>query len=194
MPSLMARSPASTNNGCSQFNPLLFHRGEPTFCAFDLLTLNGRDLRSQPLIERKRRLRDILPECPQLFFVDCVQEQGERLFELVCARDLEGIVAKHRSSQYTVENGNPAWIKIRNRGYSQMIGRDELFERRYEAIGAPEIGWNACEGSPPMRIEALPKGTATHSRPTYSPSSVGDCCKALCSKSQRFSSLPVLRF
>jgi ATP-dependent DNA ligase len=96
------------------------------------------------LIDRKRRLRDILPECPQLLFVDYVQERGDRLFELVCARDIEGIVAKHRLSRYTVENGNPAWIKIRNRGYSQMIGRDELFERRYEAKGAPEIGWNAC--------------------------------------------------
>jgi bifunctional non-homologous end joining protein LigD len=131
-------------NGCSEFNHLLFRRGEPTFCAFDLLALNGRDLREEPLIERKRRLRDLLPECRQLLFVDYVQEHGDKLFELVCARDLEGIVAKHRLSRYTVENGNPAWIKIRNRSYSQMIGRDELFERRYDAKGAPEIGWNAC--------------------------------------------------
>ena len=53
-------------NGCSHFNHLLFRRGEPTFCAFDLLSLNGRDLRDRPLIERKCWLRDILPECPQL--------------------------------------------------------------------------------------------------------------------------------
>jgi bifunctional non-homologous end joining protein LigD len=76
--------------GCSQLYHLLFRRGEPMFCAFDLLALNGRDLRSQPLIERKRRLRDMLPECPQLLFVDYVQEHGEELFKLVCARDLEG--------------------------------------------------------------------------------------------------------
>ena len=86
----------------------------------------------------------MLPECLQVLFVDYVQEHGDRLFELVCERALEGIVAKHRLSRYTAENGNPAWIKIRNRGYSQMIGRDELFERPYEANGAPEIGWNAC--------------------------------------------------
>jgi hypothetical protein len=42
------------------------------------------------------------------------------------------------------KNGNLPWIKIRNRRYSQMIGRDELFERRYEQKGAPEIGWSAC--------------------------------------------------
>jgi len=76
--------------------------------------------------------------------VDHVEERGEELFDLVCKRDLEGIVAKHRQSRYLVAEGNPPWIKIRNRNYSQMIGRDDLFERRYEAKGAPEIGWNAC--------------------------------------------------
>ena len=54
------------------------------------------------------------------------------MFELACERDLEGIVAKHRVSKYLVENGNPGWVKIKNRNYSQLIGRDELFERRYE--------------------------------------------------------------
>jgi ATP-dependent DNA ligase len=67
------------------------------------------------------------------------------LFEAICERDLEGIVAKHRHSRYKTEDGNPAWIKIRNRSYSQMIGRDELFERKYESEGAPEIGWHVCD-------------------------------------------------
>ncbi len=67
------------------------------------------------------------------------------LFELVCERDLEGMVAKHRLSRYAVAHHNPAWVKIRNRRYSQMIGRDDLFERRYEEKGAPEIGWGVCD-------------------------------------------------
>ena len=127
-------------DGCSQLDHLLFRRGEPTFCAFDLLSLNGRDLRDQPLIERKRRLRDTLPECPQLLFVDHVEERGEELFDLICERDLEGIVAKHRLSRDAVDDGNPAWVKIKNRRYSQMAGRHELFERHYEAKRAPETG------------------------------------------------------
>jgi ATP-dependent DNA ligase len=88
-----------------------------------------------------------LPSAKQgdhLFYVDHVEGQGERLFELVCKRDLEGIVAKHGRSHYTIAEGNPYWIKIRNRNYSQMAGRDELFERKYEAEGAPEIGWDVC--------------------------------------------------
>lgn len=76
--------------------------------------------------------------------VDHVEGEGERLFEVVCERDLEGIVAKHRLSRYTTENHNPAWVKIKNRRYSQIIGRDELFARRYEEKGAPEIGWDVC--------------------------------------------------
>jgi len=67
------------------------------------------------------------------------------MFQLACERDLEGVVAKHRQSRYSTEDHNPGWVKIKNRSYSQVIGRDELFERRYEAQGAPEIGWDTCD-------------------------------------------------
>jgi len=133
------------DDGCSQFNQLLFRRGTPRFCAFDLLHLNGKDMRGLPLTERKRVLRKVVPNRSAfLAYVDHLEGEGEHLFKLVCERDLEGIVAKHRLSRYAVEDGNPGWVKIRNRRYSQMIGRDELFEKRYEAAGAPEIGWDVC--------------------------------------------------
>jgi bifunctional non-homologous end joining protein LigD len=41
------------DQGKTQFRDLLFHRGEPRFIAFDLLWLDGEDLRYQPLIARK---------------------------------------------------------------------------------------------------------------------------------------------
>jgi ATP dependent DNA ligase-like protein len=113
------------DQGCSQFNQLqlLFRRGTPRFCASDLLYLDGKDLRDAPLIERKRVLRKVVPaHSPFLLHVDHVEGEGERLFELVCKRDLEGVVAKHRQSRYTVEDHNPAWVKIKNRKYSQLIG------------------------------------------------------------------------
>ena len=133
-------------NGYSQFNELLFRRGTPQFCAFDLLWLNGRDLRDLPLIERKHSLRRLIPPgCESVLYVDHIEGEGESLFELVCERDLEGIVAKHRLSRYTTENHNPAWVKIKNRRYSQTIRRDKLFAKRYEGAGAPEIGWGICD-------------------------------------------------
>jgi len=91
-------------------------------------------------------------ESAYLAYVDHVEGEGERLFNLACERDLEGIVAKHRQSRYVVQNGNPAWVKIRNRGYSQVIGRDELFERKWEAAGAPEIGWDVCARAAAMGL------------------------------------------
>jgi bifunctional non-homologous end joining protein LigD len=43
------------------FDDLLFRRGVPAFVAFDLLALNGRDLRALTLVQRKARLRPIVP-------------------------------------------------------------------------------------------------------------------------------------
>ena len=41
-------------------------------------------------------------------------------------RDREGIVAKHGQSRYTEQARNPAWIKIKNRYYSQIVGRARI--------------------------------------------------------------------
>jgi len=47
-------------NGYPRFNDLLFHRLEPCFVAFDILSLNGKDLRWNALVERKAELRRLL--------------------------------------------------------------------------------------------------------------------------------------
>lgn len=57
----MVRSFASTAHGRPQFRDLLFRRGEPRFYAFDALWIEGDDLRYLPLIERKARLRFVVP-------------------------------------------------------------------------------------------------------------------------------------
>jgi ATP-dependent DNA ligase len=43
--------------------------------------------------------------------------------------DLEGIVAKYSFGNYVTEHERTTWFKIRNRNYSQMAGREKLFER-----------------------------------------------------------------
>jgi len=48
--------------GRPQFYELLRRRGEPVFYAFDVLWIDGKDLRSRPFVERKRILRSIIPE------------------------------------------------------------------------------------------------------------------------------------
>ena len=63
--------------GRSKFYPLLFRRDWPYFYAFDLLAVDGEDLRDRPLLERKRRLRAIMPRIPsRLLYVDHVRGRG----------------------------------------------------------------------------------------------------------------------
>src|SRR5262249_62242098 len=82
-------------DGRSLFHHLLFRRDWPYFMAFDVLQIDGEDLRSHPLIERKRRLRAIMPRVDsRILYLPHVERCGVDLFRRVCEHDLEGIVAK----------------------------------------------------------------------------------------------------
>ena len=74
---------------------LLFRRAWPDFLAFDVLSIDGEDVRALPLVQRKRRLARIMPPVElRLMLLDAIPAGGERLFALARKRDLEGIVAK----------------------------------------------------------------------------------------------------
>src|SRR5437660_4888985 len=132
--------------GRPQFKNLLFRRGNPPcFFAFDLLTCDGMDLRTERLIDRKQELRRLLTrasDCP-MKYTEYIDGSGMALFQRVCDLDLEGIVAKHKSGPYIVERENSTWFKIRNRAYSQMQRREELFQRERHREPAP--GWHSCD-------------------------------------------------
>jgi len=134
--------------GRPQFNDLLFHRGEPCFFAFDLLMSDGRDLRSERLTGRKHELRRLLSKTPasvssRMVYVDHVEHHGTALFQRVCEMDLERIVAKHSDGPYITERERTTWVKIKNRSYSQSVGREKLFDR--ERHREPVPGWHCCE-------------------------------------------------
>ena len=132
--------------GRPQFRDLLFHRGEPCFYAFDLLMYDGKDMRSERLTDRKHELRRLitgLPATSRLRYANHIEQHGTALFQRVCKMDLEGIVAKHAFGPYVTERERTTWVKIKNRNYSQMQGREELFERERHKEPAP--GWHCCE-------------------------------------------------
>jgi bifunctional non-homologous end joining protein LigD len=134
------------DQGRPQFTDLLFRRGDPAFFAFDLLWCDGRDLRSEALIERKMELKRILREHQpesRLLYVDHIRGSGKALFQHACELDLEGIVAKYAHGRYETEREKSTWYKIRNRNYSQWAGRHELFER--DRHREPVPGWHSCE-------------------------------------------------
>src|SRR3989442_3047174 len=69
------------DSGRSVFNDLLFRRRECLFFAFDLLFLNGEDLRWLPLIERKARLKKLLRrKVSRVLYVDHIDGAGHKLF------------------------------------------------------------------------------------------------------------------
>ena len=117
---------AFDEDGRADFRLLMRRQGELHYTAFDLLWLNGRDLRSEPLIERKRRLGPLIPStaAPIVSPAMTVEAEGLALFGAVQRLDLEGIVAKRRLDPY---DPGSTWFKIKNPAYTQMEGRGELF-------------------------------------------------------------------
>ncbi len=105
------------------FRALFFRRGTIGYAAFDLLWLDGRDLRAQPLWRRKRALRRLVAGTP-IAYVEHVDDPS--LFTEAVARDLEGVVAKRRDEPYAP---GAEWVKVKHAAYSQMQDRWELFSR-----------------------------------------------------------------
>jgi len=102
-------------------------------------------MRRAQLSDRKHELRGLLAQLPidsRLRYADPIETFGTRLFQQVCSLDLEGIVAKQRFSPYTPDREISTWYKIRNPRYSQMIGREKLFDR--ERHDEPVAGWHRC--------------------------------------------------
>jgi bifunctional non-homologous end joining protein LigD len=135
------------SNGCPQFNDLLFHRGDPCFFAFDILSRDGHDLRLNALVDRKAELRRLLSRAPmssRIRYADHIEGNGSSFFELICQRDLEGIVAKLKHDHYTSDRDQSTWIKIKNRNYSQSEGRAEFFDRGRKLVQSIHAGWDSC--------------------------------------------------
>jgi bifunctional non-homologous end joining protein LigD len=77
--------------------------------AFDLLYLNGYDLRKLPLLERKTLLKKLV-EKTDIQFSDSFEVDGPEMFQHACGIGLEGVVSKVRDSRYNSGRGND-WVK-----------------------------------------------------------------------------------
>jgi ATP dependent DNA ligase domain len=76
------------------------------FCAFDLLHLNGKDLRQRQLLERRARLEELIPSEHPLLFSEEFSRDASAFFRACANHQLEGIVSKLGSSKYRSGRSN----------------------------------------------------------------------------------------
>jgi DNA ligase D-like protein (predicted ligase) len=112
------------------------------YFAFDLLHLDGHDLRGCPIEDRKVLLRDVIAAagCLRLVAVDHVVGNGAALFEAVRQMGGEGIVSKRAGSPYR-GGTNRDWLKtkVSETGVFVITGFSELGPGRLEALAVAEM-------------------------------------------------------
>src|SRR4051812_2148265 len=102
-------------------------RGRPEAAApivyyiFDLLYLDGRSLLAVPLEQRKRLLRSVLRDHPVVRYGSHIEGDGEAFIELIKKRELEGMVAKLRTSLYEPGRRSRYWLKIKVRREQEVV-------------------------------------------------------------------------
>jgi bifunctional non-homologous end joining protein LigD len=90
-----------------------------TFCAFDLLFEDGRNLMALPLVERKARLQRLLANAPGVLYVGDLPCEAGLFSQAVEPLRLEGFVAKRRASEYRAGMRSPDWLKIKRNGWQE---------------------------------------------------------------------------
>jgi len=105
-------------------------RGTLVYYVFDLLVLDGKDLRHLPLLKRKQRLARLVTGHPRLLDVEHIEHEGLSMFAGAMALGLEGVVAKDSKSPY-IEGPLVTWHwqKIKNKDYKRQ-GKVEFHPRK----------------------------------------------------------------
>lgn len=127
------------DEGISNFGNLQNWRseadGELRFYVFDLLWSDGYSLMRLPLVERRQKLKEILPETDTVLISQDFVSTGTEFFEVAGKMNLEGIIAKKADSLYTPGVRTKKWLKIKISkrhevvigGYTQNEGSSKTF-------------------------------------------------------------------
>jgi bifunctional non-homologous end joining protein LigD len=112
-----------------------------TYIVFDLLALEGDDLRGRPLIDRKKTLEALMEGAPpNLHYSRYVLGRGKESFKAACEADMEGIIGKRAYSIYSGER-NADWIKVKcNKRQEFVIGGFTLSDKRGSGISSLLLG------------------------------------------------------
>jgi bifunctional non-homologous end joining protein LigD len=107
---------ALDEHGRSRFQLLQNAEREPArllYCVFDLLYLNGKDMRAKTLLERKAALKKILPKSRFLLYSEHLVEEGIEAFNRAKRANEEGVMAKLSTSLYHSGLRTREWLKVK---------------------------------------------------------------------------------
>lgn len=90
------------------------------YYVFDLLYIDGYDIRELPLVERKQILQKILPTNAHLKYNDHIEKYGLQLFTLAKEKNNEGIMAKRKTSPY-LSTRSSDWLKIKHINMQEAV-------------------------------------------------------------------------
>ncbi len=97
------------------------HDGDLSYVAFDLLILDGEDLRKRPLMERKRKLKELLGKTAgTLSYGGHITGDSDKVLKEACRLGIEGLVSKDRKSSYESRR-SLSWIKSKCLGRSEFV-------------------------------------------------------------------------
>ena len=103
--------------GKSDFHALQYYVEQPVplqYVVFDILYLDGRDLRCEPLETRKKLLKKMLPENKTIVYSEHIEGSGKAFFAQTQKQGLEGMIGKDKRSAYEEGKRTGAWKKIKN--------------------------------------------------------------------------------
>ena len=119
------------------------------YYAFDLLFLNGKDLRKEPLSARRKLLAEVLKKAPEnIRLSGGLQGSKEDLLRVAREFGLEDLVAKRLNSAYESGRRSGAWVKVKlTKSQEFVIGGYTLPEGSRKYFGSLLVGYNSPEGS-----------------------------------------------
>jgi bifunctional non-homologous end joining protein LigD len=132
-------------SGRSQFQLLQNYKkngnGDLLYLVFDLLELDGRDLRARPLVERKKLLKKLVRRLPRVRYSDHVEANGTAFFRAAVDQGVEGVIGKDGTSTYQEGVRSGAWVKIKTRMRQEaVIGGFTAPRGRRVGLGALVLG------------------------------------------------------
>lgn len=133
-------------SGKTDFQALQHYVSNPrgqrlTYIVFDLLALEGEDLRDKQLIDRKTILEALMRNAPKnLYYSRYIKGNGKQSFAVACELDMEGIVGKRAASTYSgTRNGD--WIKLKcDKRQEFVIGGYTRSEKKSQGISSILLG------------------------------------------------------